>query len=247
MSRLPIIESIFNDCTRRCELCPSTGRCSVYLANREYEERHPDASWVDQARASFADTFTLIEDWCKREGIDFAEIRREADSEDTAAGLNRREEIVGADALLELAQGVHARGARRRRAAVRRRRGPGLPAGGIVGDRHHPLARDDGDLEDLPGSPRLHVAEEDPLQNDWDGSAKLARILVRESRQAWEVIIVAGDAPADSPIRGLLPLLDRLDAGLAGRFPRGEEFVRPGFDPISTPEVAPAIGGSRGS
>jgi hypothetical protein len=78
----------------------------------------------------------------------------------------------------------------------------------------------------------------EPVQNDWNGSAKVARILVRESRQAWEVIIAAGDAPADSPMRELTALLDRVDAGLLSAF-RAEEFVRPGFD-LPAPEKAPA-------
>jgi hypothetical protein len=247
MSRLPVIESIFNYCTRRCELCPFTERCSVYLANQEYEERHPDASWVDQVRDTFGETFTLIEDWCKREGIDFAELRQDANSEEATAELNRLDETVRDDALFKLAKAyMHAA-----LDVVERLSGAGVfqdwpPAvSSAIGTiRWHATMVSVKAHRALHGcASRDLMEDEDAVQNDWNGSAKLARLLVRESRQAWEVIVAAGNAPADSPIRGLLALLDRLDTGLAERFPRAEEFVRPGFDTISMPEVAPAVRG----
>ena len=83
MNRERIIEGIFNYCTRRCELCPFTGQCSLYQSEREYERKHPDATSEDQVHDSFAETFRLLEAWCRREGIDFEQIRREAESEET--------------------------------------------------------------------------------------------------------------------------------------------------------------------
>jgi hypothetical protein len=40
----------------------------------------------------------------------------------------------------------------------------------------------------------------------------------------------AGGAASDSPLTELMALLDRIDAGIADRFPRAMEFLRPGFD-----------------
>jgi len=71
---------------------------------------------------------------------------------------------------------------------------------------------------------------EDEVQNDWNGSAKVARVAIAETTTAWEAILAAGEAPADAPLRKVVGLLDRLDAALAQRFPRALEFVRPGFD-----------------
>ena len=71
---------------------------------------------------------------------------------------------------------------------------------------------------------------EDPVQNDWNGSAKLARILVDESRRAWAVVMREGEAPHDSPLLELVGLLTRIDEALAERFPEAMKFVRPGFD-----------------
>jgi hypothetical protein len=83
------------------------------------------------------------------------------------------------------------------------------------------------------------LAEEDVVQNDWNGSAKLARLIVSESKDAWGVVLKAGDAPADSPLTELIGLLDRIEAGLAERFPRAMEFLRPGFD---EPSLMPQCG-----
>jgi hypothetical protein len=49
--------------------------------------------------------------------------------------------------------------------------------------------------------------EEDPVQSDWNGSAKVALISVERSETAWQTI-----------------------AAPSWAFPRAKEFVRPGFD-----------------
>jgi hypothetical protein len=72
--------------------------------------------------------------------------------------------------------------------------------------------------------------EGDWRQSDWNGSAKVARLEIAESRAAWETILRVGRAPADSPLRPLIAHLDDIDAALASRFPEAPAFVRPGFD-----------------
>src|SRR5262249_57023462 len=57
--------------------------------------------------------------------------------------------------------------------------------------------------------------EDDPVQSDWNGSAKVARLDIAESKAAWQVLLDAGSAPADSPMRELIAWLDRLDADVA--------------------------------
>lgn len=78
--------------------------------------------------------------------------------------------------------------------------------------------------------------DDSPIQNDWNGSAKVARLIVAESKHAWERLIEAGHAPADAPVRRMPALLDRIDRELADRFPHAMQFIRPGFD------QAPAAG-----
>jgi hypothetical protein len=72
--------------------------------------------------------------------------------------------------------------------------------------------------------------DEDPVQNDKNGSAKVARLAIAESIDAWRTLFEAGDTPVDASIRGTANLLEQMDRDLAVRFPLSMEFVRPGFD-----------------
>ena len=234
MNRERIIEGIFNYCTRRCELCRVTAQCSLYQSEREYERRHPDASWKDQVQDSFAETFRLLEAWCKREGIDFEQIRREAENEESNAELDRIEEAARADPLQKLATGymhgaLNSADAMATARAVRKWP-PEVEAAfdtmtwnaTMLSAKVHRALQGFGEREIF--------REDDPVQNDWNGSAKLARILVDESKRAWQVILREGEAPEDSPLVELVALLEQIDAMLVDRFPRAMEFIRPGFD-----------------
>ena len=77
--------------------------------------------------------------------------------------------------------------------------------------------------------------DEDPIQNDCNGSAKVARLAIAESQRAWDTLLFVGQAPPDARLRQTRQLLDRRDEGLARRFPHAADFVRPGFD---EPEIA---------
>jgi len=70
----------------------------------------------------------------------------------------------------------------------------------------------------------------DPVQNDANGCAKLVRLLVAESREAWHVLMQVGHAAADGVPAHMVQRLDALDAAMARQFPRAMEFVRAGFD-----------------
>jgi hypothetical protein len=74
--------------------------------------------------------------------------------------------------------------------------------------------------------------EHDPrdTQNDAHGSAKVALLLIEESRQAWRVLMRPGAAAANGTPAKFIEMLDALEATLLQRFPRAFEFVRPGFD-----------------
>lgn len=67
-------------------------------------------------------------------------------------------------------------------------------------------------------------------QSDANGSAKVALLLIEESRQAWRVLMQPGRALADGAPAGFVARLDALETELLQRFPRAFEFVRPGFD-----------------
>lgn len=237
------IIGIFNYCTRRCERCPFTERCTLYLSEQDYQRRHPEADWQDQVRDSFAETFRLLEEWCTREGIDFGELCREADDEATSDAVERAADDVRADPLQKLAT-AYMHGALNIMDAMATAR---LLRrwGAEVDDALDTITWNASML-----SAKVHRAlhgqaeqglfhQEDPAQNDWNGSAKVARILVEESREAWTVVMRVGEAPDGSPLLELVSVLDRLDGALRERFPRAMEFVRPGFDAAPPTQLLP--------
>ena len=68
-----------------------------------------------------------------------------------------------------------------------------------------------------------------PVQNDWNGSAKVALISLRRSEAAWRVLAEAtGDAQA-----GILgDAVGHLRSTTMDEFPDAMSFVRPGFDEV---------------
>ena len=86
----------------------------------------------------------------------------------------------------------------------------------------HELVDDDEDVVDRTLDPR-------GIQSDGNGSAKLVRLLIRESIEAWQVIASypknARYAAADK-----IRALRALDEELHVSFPYAMEFIRPGFD-----------------
>lgn len=69
--------------------------------------------------------------------------------------------------------------------------------------------------------------DEDPVQNDWNGTAKVALISIRRSIQAWDVLAqTTGDPDALQVATALRSLKAEVEEG----FPDAWRFMRPGFD-----------------
>jgi len=69
--------------------------------------------------------------------------------------------------------------------------------------------------------------DEDRIQNDWNGSAKVALISLERSASAWHVIAAAtGDADAMS----FAADAEMLHKAIVEEFPNAMSFIRPGFD-----------------
>jgi hypothetical protein len=67
-------------------------------------------------------------------------------------------------------------------------------------------------------------------QSDANGTAKLVRLLIKESREAWTVLHQAGIGAAEGMAPTMINRLAQLDHDLAGHFPLAMVFVRAGFD-----------------
>ena len=73
-------------------------------------------------------------------------------------------------------------------------------------------------------------ADPQDVQSDANGSAKVALLLIEESRQAWRDLMQPGRAVADGLPARFVAMLDAIETGVLQRFPRAFEFIRPGFD-----------------
>ncbi|MBC9794406.1 hypothetical protein [Sinomicrobium weinanense] len=76
---------------------------------------------------------------------------------------------------------------------------------------------------------KLNPEWEDPVQNDVNGSAKVALIGTRRSMAAWSVLLSRFGTHEDE-ILEILVLLENIKKGILEEFPDVEKFHRPGFD-----------------
>ena len=236
-----LIPGIYNYCHTRCDECAFTDRCLAFRRMREDETRHPDRNTLEHVHANVAHAGDLVKTWCESAGIDFDALREDARSEETASASARLEDVVESDPIHQLAF-TYTKAAfnlvssldalapfHEWPPAVREALTTIGWYAGMVS------AKVDRALHGLAESGSSDRRGSDPVQNDWNGSAKVARLAIAESQRAWDTLLLAGQAPADAPVRRTRELLDWIDRGLASRFPDAMDFVRPGFD---EPEVA---------
>jgi hypothetical protein len=103
----------------------------------------------------------------------------------------------------------------------------------VMGSYDEDLAmRDDEDIFADENDARSTEYEAAPLaivQDDADGSAKVALIAINRSASAWEVL-QRSLAEKSASIAPILTELERLRLLTEATFPRAHEFIRPGFD-----------------
>jgi hypothetical protein len=233
-----LIQGIYHYCHRRCERCAFTGRCFLYRENQEEARRHGELGFGDEVHASLQHTVNLVRE---REGIDLEQTFGDTDSAVEAVQqepLNDAVAAVERDSLYMRAKSC----ATAAHAVVNplRELSPFHEWPPNVGEAIDTISWHAGEIpakifRGLSGRAEVGGASEDPIQNDWNGSVKVARLAIRESCAAWEVLFAVGETPLDAPIRQMRERLEQIDLELAARFPLAMEFVRPGFD---EPEVA---------
>jgi hypothetical protein len=73
-----------------------------------------------------------------------------------------------------------------------------------------------------------HGSRDDhPIQNDWNGSAKVALISLERSAAAWHVV---AEATGDDTAAQFADQLTALRGEVEQAFPMARQFIRPGFD-----------------
>ncbi len=234
------ISGIFNYCDRWCERCPFTSRCLNYEQMPE-SEKSGDPAAHDPNSAAFwetlqetmAQTRQMIEEFAAEQGIDLnapeaaaaveeRRERRQSARENALAKsaeryamtieqwFKRKEEDLEEAAHFD--EGVQD-------AIEVIRWYQFMPAVKITRGQMQRM-RDDLDLE------------EDPVQNDANGSVKVALIAMDRSIAAW------GRLKTFLPEKtgDILPFLARLESlrrQTERAFPNARDFIRPGFDEAS--------------
>jgi hypothetical protein len=230
-----LIPGIYNYCDRSCARCAFTNRCLSYLESRRDLPGAGNGARLSVPALvgrSLGRAFEMMQVIARREGIELSLTPEElAEAEREQAEQDR---LLEADPLVALA---------------RRYSSTTWPIVQALG----PIVVERGDaasieavsrIDEICGliSSKIYRAvsgtnepdfDDSDVQNDANGSAKLARVLVADSRAAWRVLMEVGRAAANGVPAALVRVLDELDASLAARFPRAMEFVRPGFDDVT--------------
>jgi hypothetical protein len=86
------------------------------------------------------------------------------------------------------------------------------------------------------------------VQGDANGSAKVALLIIEESRRRWRVLMRPGVSIANGAPAKFVDVLDSIEHAVLTRFPRAFEFIRPGFDEGAGSSVERALlaGGQAG-
>jgi hypothetical protein len=230
--RMPIAEdqdlipAIYNYCDRWCERCRFTTRCSVF---RMVASADPDGAIGAGDAGAAEPRADHVPVAMERPDVDVSM----TDGEWGAVALleDARHEMALSDRIV-----VQARTYVERASPIVRALEP------VLADRGDAVALDA--LEIIGHlmwtiSGKTYRAVSGSLAEDRNpdtdprddlGSAKVARLAIRDSRLAWRVLMTVGRAAADGVPARLVASLEALDEGLAERFPDAMAFVRPGFD-----------------
>jgi len=240
-----LIPGIYNYCDRRCDRCAFADRCFLNLENRCRAD--------ENSRADSAESVALMMTRSLERTMEMLRIAADRLGMDLEADGSSGPELMPLEAAAALVdRASHDPLVAKSREytetvwPITRALRPILDA---RGDPHVIEALDTIDWFCLSVSSKTFRAvsglygdwgDPNDRQSDANGSAKVARLLIADSRRAWLVLMEAGRAAADGVPARLIKLLDDLDRDVAARFPRAMDFVRPGFDsdPVRTPEVA---------
>jgi hypothetical protein len=177
-------------------------------------------------------TLEELAEMAQRHGIPLDSLRADPSSAaDDAAERGRRDRAI-ADSPLGAAAGEYADSSWQAARALR-----GLLAARRDRDGHDACER----LEEMCFTVASKIfrslssaagPDHDPAdpQSDANGAAKVALLLIEESRRAWRVLMRPGRARGGGAPARFVAMLDGLEAVVLRSFPRAFEFVRPGFD-----------------
>ena len=218
------ISGIYNYCDRWCERCTMTSKCANYGLNKEvFRDSENDWSnevFWDDLLAVFQATKEMLEEEMKKHGIDTDTAPESIDFPISEMPDEGKELQLLAEKYAKFTSEwfqllranpcfVH------------------LMQDDIseIIDWYHTFipAKIYRALRGLP-----HVIEDDGIQNDSNGSAKIALVAIEKSILAWTCIMKRNPSQEDIAIKACIRLT-RIKDSLRKCFPDVERFVRPGF------------------
>jgi len=226
------IDFISAYCDRWCERCPLTHRCSVFTAMAAMTMCEDERAGLELAFGRAPDDSGVVApppDWLR----DLVNVEMSADAADEfARRQDQRRERVEATSIMQMAKAFmhlghdwlmanHHAGATEDSVV---REAFEVAAHDLIFIRvklHRALDGQDSRNGD-DGS-----ADDHPVQNDWNGSAKIALISLERSSAAWSVLASASGQETPAV---LAEQLKDLRAEVEREFPDAWSFVRPGFD-----------------
>jgi hypothetical protein len=239
------IDGIYNYCDRWCERCRFQTRCRLYRDRQRMEQYAEGCLDKMDLEALHSDEAFEIEASAPpisaRERAEFLEMLAEANREPSPEESAR---IDAADARQTRQRNAHPLSRESMEYATIARRAlevvePAIAAGGdlvahasvdTIGRFAFSIAVKTRRAVTALGPASDELGDDDEFRrSDGNGCAKLVRLMIAESRQAWEVLMhVPAAADGDPP--AMIRRLQRLDAHVEGAFPRAMAFVRPGLD-----------------
>jgi hypothetical protein len=216
------IPHISSYCDSRCEQCAFTERCWSFAVRQGLESDDPEGAAV-QADDEFESKVPPAPSWTERSGIDLNTITvspsEEREYEERARRIDCDPLVTQSRAYLDDACDVlrPVADVEEKSSDVRDLYGWALTIGVKT---HRAVSSSECDKDE--------ELEDDPIQNDANGSVKRVRLCIQESLAAWNRV---SGTEIDSGLVGHLTAAVRLlDTELERRFPLAMAFVRPGFD-----------------
>lgn len=233
-----LIPGVHNYCDRWCERCRFRTRCVVAVMLERIDAAR--ARGQELSTSEVLDELIPPYDGPPRPWLDeVIEAANRPPTEAEAREMERQEaeleRRLAADTLLldSREYGMIAERVSRALTAELSGHGDGLVLAALEAIERHSLCISAKTYRAVSGELRDLIADyedDDPLQSDHNGSAKIVRLMIAESRECWTVLMQVGRATADGVPIKMIERLDRLDRDLAVRFPRAMAFTRPGFD-----------------
>jgi hypothetical protein len=241
------ISGIYNYCDRWCERCEFTSKCSVYAMEEQREKPNEDNpnAFIEQVGENFKLVMEMLLEMAEEKGIDLNSID---DSEDEQE--EKLLEEFADNHFLSVQSKEYSTLLRKwfdENETTLKNLSDSLNQNislGLVDEKN--LKEFDAIKDALEiirwYSFQIHVKlvralrhgeldleYEDPVQNDVNGSAKVALIGTERSLGAWGVLHRTLPEQEDQILEILL-LLEKIRKGIFKTFPDVNQFIRPGFD-----------------